>query len=92
MTDRNVIGEPGAKMCAACESLDESDQEPCPCACHLSGVNPRPTADYGASCGGCGHDFAFSTQQDRSDWLGRHNPEHGDFVSFFRLTTDRSLT
>lgn len=43
---------------------------------------------YGASCGKCGHDFGFVTQQERADWLDVHNPDHHDFVSFFNPAMD----
>jgi len=40
--------------------------------------------DYVASCGKCGVDFAYGTSRERNDWLREHDPEHRDFVSFFR--------
>jgi hypothetical protein len=41
-------------------------------------------ADYVASCGKCGEDFVFGTSKERNEWLFYHDPEHLDFVSFFR--------
>jgi site-specific DNA-methyltransferase (adenine-specific) len=45
---------------------------------------PPAGARYAASCGDCGGDNFFSTQEARQAWLREHNPKHIDTVSFFR--------
>lgn len=41
-------------------------------------------SDYVASCGKCGADFVYGTSKERDNWLREHDPDHHDFVSFFR--------
>lgn len=44
----------------------------------------KPRKRFSASCGKCGVDFAFISHEERLEWLGGHEFDHRDFVSFHR--------